>query len=362
MAVLAVGPLAIGCHAPPVGPVSAKVFPGATQLPPAEMLVESGPVMAPDPVAHVPNELERVAVPNYRVEPPDILLIDAVKVVPKEPYDLEPLDLLQIEVDGALPERPITGTYTVGASGSVDLGPPYGLIRVVGQTVPEAKASIEKQLETLLQAPIVTVSLAEPAAKQAIIGENLVGPDGYVNLGTYGQVYVAGMTLDEIEIAIEDHLSQTLEEPDIAVDLLAYNSKFYYLIVEGTVQGDGVTRSPITGNETVLDALADGGGLASTSDRRRVWVARPTPGDCGHDQILPVDYYAIVRLGDPSTNYQLLPGDRIYVSEDPISALEGVVGRLTQPIERLFGFTLLGAQTIQTLNRFPQGFQGNQLF
>ena len=123
-----------------------------------------------------------------------------------------------------------------------------------------------------------------------------------------------------------------------------------------------MSRALITGNETVLDALADVGGLSSTSDRLRVWVARPTPGDSGQDQILPVDYAAIVRYGDPSTNYQLLPGDRIYVAEDRISAFEAVLGRLTQPIERIFGFTLLGAQSVQTMNRFPQGFRGQQFF
>ena len=324
------------------------------------MIEEAGP---PDPLQQVPNELSRVAMPTYRVEPPDILLIDAVKVVPKEPYHLEPLDIVQIEVDGAPPERPITGAYPIGASGSVDLGPPYGLVRLAGKTLQEAKEAIEAHLEAnVLRDAVATVSLAEPAAKQAIIGEHLVGPDGYVNLGNYGQVYVAGMTLDEVEAALEEHLSDFLEEPEITADLQAYNSKFYYLIVQGSNQGDGVSRAPITGNETVLDALADVGGLSSTSDRLRVWVARPTPGDSGQDQILPVDYAAIVRYGDPSTNYQLLPGDRIYVAEDRISAFEAVLGRLTQPIERIFGFTLLGAQSVQTMNRFPQGFRGQQFF
>jgi len=32
-----------------------------------------------------------------------------------------------------------------------------------------------------------------------------------------------------------------------------------------------------------------------------------------------------------------------------------VVNTLIAPFERIFGFTLLGAQTIQTLNRFPEG-------
>ncbi len=346
--------LAAGCQAPWYVD-SAGMWPAAA----------GAEVQAPAMVAaaeRVPNELTRVTLPTYRVEPPDILLIDAVKVVPKEPYDLEPFDVLQIEVEGTPPEWPISGSYSIGAAGSVDLGPPYGLVRLVGKTLSEAKTLLESQLGNLLQAPLVTVSLAEPAAKQAIAGEHLVGPDGRVTLGNYGQLYVSGMTLDEVEAALEEHLSEFLEDPEIAVDLLAYNSKFYYLVVQGSAQGDSISRSPITGNETVLDALAAAAGLGSSSNPRRVWVARPSPEHSGRDQILPVDYLAIVRHGDPSTNFQLLPGDRVYVAEDRLSTLETVVGQLTQPIERIFGFTLLGAQTIQTLNRFPQGLRGQQLF
>jgi len=348
--------LASGCRAP--GYAESALWQPA--LPPgASPTTDDPPVGLAD--GGVPNELQRVALPTYRVEPPDILLVDAIKVVPKEPYDLEPFDVLQIEVEGTLPEQPISGTYPIGASGSVDLGPPYGLVRLVGKTIDEAQQLLEMRLSNTLQAPLVTVSMAEPAAKQAIAGEHLVGPDGRVNLGNYGQLYVAGMTLDEVEAALEEHLSEFLEDPQITADLLAYNSKFYYLIVQGTGQGDGVTRSSITGNETVLDALADAGGLSPASSRTRVWVARPSAEE-GRDQVLPVDYQAIVRYGDPATNYQLLPGDRVFVAEDRLSALDVTVGRLTQPFERLLGFSLLGSQTIQTLNRFPLGFRGNRLF
>jgi len=43
-----------------------------------------------------PRELSKVLLPAYTIEAPDILLIEAVKVVPKDPYSIEPLDLLQI--------------------------------------------------------------------------------------------------------------------------------------------------------------------------------------------------------------------------------------------------------------------------
>ncbi len=51
------------------------------------------PVRTP-PSHDLPRELDKVTLPEYRVEPPDILLIEAVKAVPKGPYRLEPLDIL----------------------------------------------------------------------------------------------------------------------------------------------------------------------------------------------------------------------------------------------------------------------------
>ena len=45
----------------------------------------------------VPTEKDKSTLPPYTVEPPDILLIEAVRVVPKPPYHIQAGDVLQIE-------------------------------------------------------------------------------------------------------------------------------------------------------------------------------------------------------------------------------------------------------------------------
>ena len=85
---------------------------------------------------------------------PDILLIDAIKVVPKPPYHIEPQDLLQIVVLGTLLEMPINGPFRVDASGTVNLGPGYGKVKVAGLTSDEATVAIDKQLRSLLRSPL----------------------------------------------------------------------------------------------------------------------------------------------------------------------------------------------------------------
>ncbi len=301
-----------------------------------------------------PAELAKMSLPTYRIEPPDVLLINAISVAPPNPYFVHTLDILQIVVAGTLPEQPIAGTYQVEPSGMVNLGPSYGPVKLEGLTIDEAHDAIRRHLNNVLQASEVSVTLLQPSGQQQIAGEHLVGPDGTVNLGIYGAVYVAGMTVEQARYAIEQQLSDDFSEPKVSVDVFAYNSKVYYIITEGAGFGDQLVRVPVTGNETVLDAIANIGGISRLSGTN-IWISRPTPNCNGCDQILPVDWDAITRGANTCTNYQILPGDRVFLAEDRLTALDSLISKILNPFERVFGFSLLGGQTIQTLQRFPGG-------
>ncbi len=369
----------------------------------------------------VPRELSKTVLPAYSIEPPDILAIDAVHVVPREPYFLRTLDVLEInlersaldllqpgdvaaiQVPGAFADAPIDGFYPVQPSGVVDLGVAYGPVKISGLTIEKAKEAIERHLRGKLREPLATVGLAEMgqpiqgtypvqiggvvnlgvpygsvrvgglsvedaqaaiqqhlnqfftsprvsvtlvevAGLQEIAGEHLVGPDGTVTLGNYGSVSVVGLTLDEAKIAIERHLAQFLESPEVAVSVFAYNSKVYYIVTQGAGLGDGVYRFPVTGNETVLDAVAQINGLEPASSKR-IWIARPSPNP-GQCQILKVDWDGITALASTNTNYQILPGDRVFVAEDKLVALDTALSKLIAPVERIMGFSILGAETV----------------
>jgi hypothetical protein len=69
-----------------------------------------------------------------------------------------------------------------------------------------------------------------------------------VTLGSYGSVPVVGMTIAQAKEAVEKHLSQYFDYPEVAVDVYAYNSKVYYIVTQGAGLGDGVYRFPVTGN------------------------------------------------------------------------------------------------------------------
>jgi polysaccharide export outer membrane protein len=316
-----------------------------------------GPQIPPPSGEPVPTEKDKSTLPSYTIEPPDILLIDVLKVVPKPPYRIETTDVLSIEVEGASDFAPIRDRFVVDSGGQVDLGPHYHKVHVAGLTIEEASEAIRKYLLEILNHPEVSMTLFQSAGLQPISGEHLVSPDGTVNLGTYGLVYVAGMTLDEAKGALEEQLAKFLDHPKVSMSIFAYNSKVYYVITEGAGNGDLVARLPITGNETVLDAIAQINGLSRLSSKN-IWIARPTPGGAGCDAILPVNWKEITKGAATATNYQVLPGDRIFIAENKLIALDAGLNHVIAPFERIMGFTLLSTQAIQTINRFPLGISG----
>lgn len=299
-----------------------------------------------------PKELQKTVLPPYIIEPPDILVIEATQILPKAPYQLRPLDVIAVEASGVLPELPIAGAFRVEPNGMVNLGVQYGSVRVQGYTVDQAQRAIQDHLAIRYREPKVTTGLLEMATMQQVLGDHLVGPDGAVTLGVYGKVPVVGLTIEQARFAIERHLSQFLESPQVSVDVFAYNSKVYYVITEGAGLGDQVARFPITGNETVLDAISNVSGLSQLSSKR-IWIARPTPDRC-NVQILPVDWKAITAHGVTETNYQVLPGDRVFIAEHRMVAADNHLAKAFSPFERIFGFTILGVRTASL-------FKGNVL-
>jgi polysaccharide export outer membrane protein len=130
---------------------------------------------------------------------------------------------------------------------------------------------------------------------------------------------------------------------------VAYNSKVYYIVTEGAGMGDNIVRVPVTGNETVLDALSQIRGLSQLSSKK-IWIARPAPYEFQCEQILPVDYEAITRGASVATNYQVLPGDRVFIAEDRNTALANFISKVISPFERIAGFAGLTTSTIRSFN------------
>ncbi len=295
-----------------------------------------------------PHELALRPLPAYRIEPPDVIQIEMLKLVPLPPYRAEIFDVQQIRAN-ALPDHPINNYFMVQADGTIDLGPPYGSVHVAGKTKDEMCAALDKSLRKFVREPAVYVQLARVAGVQPVTGQYLVAPDGTINLRQYGLVRVAGKMVTEARIAIQTHLNQFLDSPELSVDVVAYNSKVYYIITQGAGLGDNVRRLPITGKETVLDAISQINGLSQVSSKN-IWIIRPSASNPAKATILPVDWDGITARGATVTNYQVFPGDRVYIGEDPLITRTNLLAKKTAPIERLSGIVSLITSTLRGLD------------
>jgi polysaccharide export outer membrane protein len=244
---------------------------------------------------NIPREFQKVSMPDYVLEPPDLVIVEVLE---------------------ALPGRPISGERLVRPDGKISLGF-YGDVYVAGLTMPEVKEKIILHLRRFLTDQALGLVEADDVTGQPVIDEKTKKPK-----------------------LIEPRDSDT-----VFVDVTAYNSKNYYVLGDVLITG----KLPITGNETVLDAINFAGGLMPTAAPANIRLVRPAPPGACCEQVLPVNLTAIMSGGDPTTNYQIMPGDRLIVYRDPIVRFTVFLDRLAAPIQTVLGTTLQTAFTIRSV-------------
>ena len=284
------------------------------------------------PDGSVPTELHKVVLPRYVIEPPDVLLVTVL--LPPETHLKQP-----------------RGAEDTGKMGPVGPPAPAAMPAVPG-AVPAPPNPAAGAAPAALPDDALKYYSA-PLTPSPIDGNHLVQMDGTIDLGIYGSVQVAGLTIDQARERVRAFVAQVsdrkLDQIQVRVSVAFYNSKVYYIITDGAGYGEQVYPLPITGSETVLDAIGRVGGLPQVSSKRDIWIARRSQSG-GSDQILPVCWDEITKQGIVRTNYQVLPGDRIYVQAQKIVSFDNALAKVLQPIERVLGIVLLGSETVNSIN------------
>jgi len=205
-----------------------------------------------------------------------------------------------------------------GSPGGMLFGPERNPLLDAARAVrqPEASAlprELEKQpLPRYVVEPgdVLLILPADPDSPVRVAADQPVLLDGTINLGRYGHLQVAGRTVEEIEALVRAQVeAQTKDAGFISVRLVGRQSKVYYVL--GEVNSPGAF--PLAGRETVLDGLVAAGGITDRASRKKIILTRPTPPH-GCRVVLPICYEEVIQLGDTTTNYQLQPGDRIFVA------------------------------------------------
>ena len=133
--------------------------------------------------------------------------------------------------------------------------------------------------------------------------------DGKIDLGGYGRLFVAGLTLENAEKLVRTAIkAKSKDAGEIRLRLLTAESKTYFVLGEVNAPGEFT----LAGRESGLNGIVRAGGLTNNADVAKILVSRPTR-PCEPRKVMPVCYRDIVQIGDTSTNYQLQPGDRVFV-------------------------------------------------
>jgi polysaccharide export outer membrane protein len=292
------------------------------------------PPIAVPPPGSVPTALNMVALPEYVIEPPDVLTIEAVL-------------------------KNLAQTYKEDEKELTD--------KIKAEADPAKKLALEDRLKKLLDAPVYDGTVTDVPFQPIRNNAFQVQPDGYVHLGVYGSVPVSGLTVNQARQAIRSSIARQIypekggikeDELLVVVSVSQYNSKVYYVHTDGGGLGEQVFKFPVTGKECVVDAITNIQGLPQAASKRNIWVARRTP-QLSSDQILPVDWVGISQWGVSATNYQLFPGDHVYVKAQRLVTVDNTLARILSPVQQLFGVTLLGTQTVNQISGRGIGFGGN---
>jgi polysaccharide export outer membrane protein len=133
-----------------------------------------------------------------------------------------------------------------------------------------------------------------------------VRPDGRIALPMVGEVLVAGLTPVDLQKSLVTEFGALIREPRVTVTVRDVNSQRIYVI--GEVRREGPVR--FIGPLTILQALAEAGGITDYAKRKKIYVLRVAGG---RQVRLPFDYDAVVKGQKVEQNVTLLSGDTIVV-------------------------------------------------
>jgi len=144
----------------------------------------------------------------------------------------------------------------------------------------------------------------EPQASVAAVA---VRPDGKVSLPLIKEIDVLGQTPMELQKALTARFEKLIRGADVTVVVKEIHSKKVYLV--GAVGKAGPVPL-VSDHMTVLQALAESGGLSQYAKRGKIYVLRTVNGK----QVkLPFDYTAVIKGEHMEQNITLLPDDTIVV-------------------------------------------------
>lgn len=154
-----------------------------------------------------------------------------------------------------------------------------------------------------------------------------VRPDGRITLQEIGELYVLGLTANEVDRLITEAYSKNIHAPEVTVFVRNFANRAIYVF--GEVEKPG--RIDLMPNMTVLQALATAGGSIKGAKLNSVVLLRPDNN--GKLQALRLDLNRGAIQNGSAQDHILLPQDLVFV---PKTFIANVNEFLTQIYDGLF--------------------------
>lgn len=168
----------------------------------------------------------------------------------------------------------------------------------------------------------------------------MVQRDGTILLSKIGKLRVAGMTLDDVESAVEEYLNQT--SPGVTSFITLSKLRDIQVVMIGGILSPGIFT--LSGGSNVLTAINAAGGLSENGSYRQIEHKR------NGETIQMIDLYEIFVNGNISFENSLRSGDVLLVH--PITTSIPVSGGVnTEAI-----FELLPGESARDLVNYAGGF------
>lgn len=132
-----------------------------------------------------------------------------------------------------------------------------------------------------------------------------IGPDGFVSLPLLGDVHAAGLTADQLAKELTSRLTSYMVNAQVTVSVVEIRSR--QVFITGQVGKPGAY--PLIVPITVLQLIAQAGGLNTFASRKGIFILRGTTGNV---QRLKFNYTSAIH-GDVKQNINLQPGDTVII-------------------------------------------------
>jgi polysaccharide export outer membrane protein len=137
-----------------------------------------------------------------------------------------------------------------------------------------------------------------------------VRPDGKISLPLIKEVVALGMAPAELENVLTREFQRFINNPAVTVVIKEINSQKIYLVGGVVRPGSLPLRTPMT----VLQVLAEAGGLTDFAKRKKIYIIRKDDNG-GAETRIPFNYDAVLKGDSPEQNVPVRAGDTIVVPE-----------------------------------------------